>query len=325
MNRISFFTPVYYEDKPKSTKEFLLEKVDAYFYLGGRRARVIVRTEENSQEVDLVADSPSMLTTSIKIASYFTIVIPLIILTAKVFLRSSQEFHVVTRNPQNSVFMSEGFHLSNESLRQVYNRSLNRSSDFTSPTPNLNLPLVVSRPAISQNDELYKNVIALVVQENYNTALALLNRETSLDTSYLRRFVEISKQGAKAIKLIENLNIGEGLFIIKGLEKSYTKDDILKEAIKKLALKKFFEQAVDLLDQPFYSSYNRESTVKGFAKVLNLDTGIFEDDNRIKIAKFFLKKKEYVLSAKLVKAITDNSYDKRDLLTRLSPHLLSLI
>jgi hypothetical protein len=136
MNKISFFTPVYYEDKPKSIKEFFLEKVDAYFYLGGRKARVISGLKEDSQEVELVRSSPSIFTTSLKVASYITIIIPLIMLVAKAILRSGHDFHVVKKNPPNSHSLPEEFNsnpLSNPSTK--INVVLNPTSALNKADP----------------------------------------------------------------------------------------------------------------------------------------------------------------------------------------------
>ena len=93
MNRISFFTPVCYQDRHQSSKEFLLEKIDSYFYLGGKKAEVI-RSENRSstKEVILIDSHASMFITAAKIASYVIIILPLVMLAAKALLRSNYDF-----------------------------------------------------------------------------------------------------------------------------------------------------------------------------------------------------------------------------------------
>lgn len=109
MNKISFFTSVYYEDHPASIQEFFLEKVDSYFYLGGKRAKVIVSRELNqkTREVVLTDSSASLLSTVLKIISYMTIILPLVMLVVKATLRSNfnfilkEKFSIIDSEPIN--------------------------------------------------------------------------------------------------------------------------------------------------------------------------------------------------------------------------------
>lgn len=96
MEKIAFFKAITYGNHEQSTSQFLLEKVDHYFYLGGRKAKVIRgKTEGNSQGVELVNVSISLLEMALKIASYCTIVIPTLFLVAKTILRSRHKFHLI--------------------------------------------------------------------------------------------------------------------------------------------------------------------------------------------------------------------------------------
>src|SRR5579872_3470827 len=82
MAEVSFFTPIIFITQPKSYAKRLLAVVDDYFYLGGRQAlsydwdpwNPYVRMENGSQ---------SLLKTSLKVISYFTIFLPLIPLITK--------------------------------------------------------------------------------------------------------------------------------------------------------------------------------------------------------------------------------------------------
>lgn len=103
---VSFFDAISYGNNHKSTGQFLLEKVDGYFYLGGKKAEVIMgHTKGNSEGVNLRnVTSPSLLEIALKIASYCTIAIPALMLVAKIILRSIYKFHFIsnpTQTPQN--------------------------------------------------------------------------------------------------------------------------------------------------------------------------------------------------------------------------------
>ncbi|MBS4166975.1 MULTISPECIES: DUF648 domain-containing protein [unclassified Neochlamydia] len=96
MSKLSFFTPITYQTSPKSTALFLLEKVDNYFYLGGKKAQVIQgRTKTGQEKVILSETRSSVLARVGRFLSYFTIIIPLIMLIAKTALRSQHSFKLI--------------------------------------------------------------------------------------------------------------------------------------------------------------------------------------------------------------------------------------
>ncbi len=94
MSEIKFNTPLRFENQPsKSCHQTLVEWVDSYFYLGGRTVRVI-DSSTNHLKIELAnpPSSPSLITTSLKIISYFTLALPLLMLLAQTLLRSSYRF-----------------------------------------------------------------------------------------------------------------------------------------------------------------------------------------------------------------------------------------
>ena len=94
MNFINLlFIPITYE-KPGSIKDFLLDKIDDYFYLGVKKAHVI-KSSSSFDEVILSDSYSSLMGKSTKIISYFTIVIPLFMLAAKAALRFTHKFKVI--------------------------------------------------------------------------------------------------------------------------------------------------------------------------------------------------------------------------------------
>jgi hypothetical protein len=99
INSVSFFTPVSFGDKSKSFSETLLEYADDYFYLGGRKACVISNlSTDNGREVTYKDDSPSFLATALKVLTYVTLVIPLIVLALKTLLRLTHDFKLDDRS-----------------------------------------------------------------------------------------------------------------------------------------------------------------------------------------------------------------------------------
>ena len=96
MQKLNFFTPVANTAPSKSIGSSLLEKVDNYFYLGGKKAYVIQGSTKNGQEKVVLSESRSSLLAKIgKVLSYFTIVTPLLMLIAKAVLRSTHNFKLI--------------------------------------------------------------------------------------------------------------------------------------------------------------------------------------------------------------------------------------
>ncbi len=96
MSSVSFFTPINYGGFARTCGESLLEAVDDYFYLGGSKAQYIPgHTLGNSEGVAISQNSSSLFKTLLKIVSYCTVIIPLIVLLAKMILRCSHQFHLV--------------------------------------------------------------------------------------------------------------------------------------------------------------------------------------------------------------------------------------
>ncbi len=96
MQSLSFFTPLTYTTtSTKSIRESLVENIDSYFYLKGKKAYVIGTSKDSRTKVVLCDTSSSLLVRIAKVISYFTLVIPLVMLLAKAVLRSHQHFKVI--------------------------------------------------------------------------------------------------------------------------------------------------------------------------------------------------------------------------------------
>lgn len=101
MSNISFFTPIQFEG-PKTFKQHIQEGVENYFYLGGKSAYVIPgKIIGNCQRVairDIDQNKiKQVIIGVIKIISYMTVIIPLVMLAAKAAFRSSYTFHAGLR------------------------------------------------------------------------------------------------------------------------------------------------------------------------------------------------------------------------------------
>lgn len=93
MNKIDFFTPVVFTNSSKSSEQFLLEAVDSYFYLGGKKAEVFPNSLKNGTELVYLAEKKSSFwAAALKVASYCTLILPLLALAVKAVLRSKHHF-----------------------------------------------------------------------------------------------------------------------------------------------------------------------------------------------------------------------------------------
>lgn len=104
MTSINFFTSIAYASSPKPLSASILEQVDNYFYLGGKKAHVIEGEVQSEEEQVIFAETNSSLLARIgKVFSYFTIIIPLLMLITKAILRSNHNFKVI--NPKEKLEM----------------------------------------------------------------------------------------------------------------------------------------------------------------------------------------------------------------------------
>lgn len=94
MSGISFFTPIESRHQVISCGHCLTEIVDKYFYLGGKVAVIIPdHIRLGSQEVELQEKKVPWWEIALKVLSYVTLILPLLMLIAKAILRSYYAFH----------------------------------------------------------------------------------------------------------------------------------------------------------------------------------------------------------------------------------------
>ena len=115
MQSVGFFTAIKYE-QDKSFSQFLIENVDNYFYLGGKKAVVLQGKGRDGKESALLSDAHSSLLSKIaKIASYFTIVLPLGMLITKAVLRSVHKFCLI--DPRKE--LEKGMHIPESTIQKI--------------------------------------------------------------------------------------------------------------------------------------------------------------------------------------------------------------
>jgi hypothetical protein len=114
-NNINFFTAVKYGQTP-TYKESLIETVDNYFYLGGKKALVIQgKTEQGHENTILTDTNSSLLARVVKVFSYLTIILPLIMLIAKIALRSTHTFKLT--DPKKD--LEKGINITNDTMAKL--------------------------------------------------------------------------------------------------------------------------------------------------------------------------------------------------------------
>lgn len=115
-NNISFFTAVKYEQENKTFTESILEKVDNYFYLGGKKAHVIQGKTKNGQGKALLDETNSSLLARFgKVLSYFTIILPLAMLITKAILRANHTFRLV--DPKK--YLEKGINIPEDCISKI--------------------------------------------------------------------------------------------------------------------------------------------------------------------------------------------------------------
>lgn len=246
MNKISFFTAVCYEYKPQSIKKFLLEKVDGYFYLGGKKAQVIISEDldqnQKARKVVFVDNKVSMLSTALKIASYCTIIVPLIMLVAKAILRSNYNFAIdkkvspldKTKNDTTS---------NNQETVSLIILDQNPSSIGDIPSVKIDEPTEQAKnSAATKIQSLFRGHLALSAFKNLKN-----EREEALRVQEKRRKAELENEARKRDE--ENL---------KKTEELKAKENSLNPV--SLNVGKIESKPVDTLTNPEFLNWLKEDT-----------------------------------------------------------------
>lgn len=95
MSNVSLFTAIKFRSEGLTCHQSLIQNVDGYFYLGGKRAEVINTSDFKSNLACLTNDKISTCRKVALIISYLSVIIPLIMVLLKVALRLSQDFILI--------------------------------------------------------------------------------------------------------------------------------------------------------------------------------------------------------------------------------------
>ena len=162
MEKVAFFTAVSFGDQPKSVSvvQSLLETVDDYFYLGGKKAYVIPgHVQQGSEGAILRNHSSNCWITAAKIISYIPLVFVAIMLVAKSVLRSLYTFHLI-QAPYQDVQSHSSPSSSPSSIAQVpkvansSDEELNDVQSHSSPSSSPSSIAQVSKVTNSSDEEL---------------------------------------------------------------------------------------------------------------------------------------------------------------------------
>jgi len=118
MSKVGFLTAVSFGNQPQSVSQSLLETVDSYFHLWGKKACVIPGHAERASEGAILTEDPSsFIMTAVKIASYFIIGINGIgiVLAAKIVLRYTHDFHLIDAKQK----LEEGVNISPQAIADI--------------------------------------------------------------------------------------------------------------------------------------------------------------------------------------------------------------
>lgn len=140
MSGIRFCTPIDYEGHWATLSQLLTQSVDGYFFLGGEVAVTLPGNVRNgSQEVVLQQRETSWWKTALKVLSYMTVIIPVIMLIAKAVLRSYYRFH--------SCGLNEPVHYG-----PIIHNGPNGPVLYNGPLPMARAPLTLVRSSLGPTD-----------------------------------------------------------------------------------------------------------------------------------------------------------------------------
>lgn len=113
MKEINLFTPITFGNQPRSINENRIEFYDSYFNVIGWSARVISKNElEKSYDVEWHYEAPNYLISALKVISYVTVLLPLIVLVIKQNLKEGLvfKFKEIDSEPKSPQFNLDGEH-----------------------------------------------------------------------------------------------------------------------------------------------------------------------------------------------------------------------
>lgn len=232
VNKLDFFTPVRFEGQ-KSIKQHIQEGIGDYFYLGGKSAYVIPgKISDGSQEVVIKDQNKNgikqVVLSAIKIISYMTVIIPLIMLVAKATFRATHKFHTTQvtndeKNPMNHQWRKSR-RTSNDSLQDSDIQSDIHSTGTANKNSTLNLNYFSNAEQATFWEYYLASYLNAVNSDKWNSIneLLFLNDELLGIKASLEKLLQSVKSINEQIQnkaIVETLDCQHDLNSINKLEK----------------------------------------------------------------------------------------------------------
>lgn len=270
MSEISFFTPIHYGSQAKTAGEKAIENIDNYFHISGKKAVVIQgRTEDGKEKVLLSETKFSALTllkTISAVLSYFTIIIPFIMLISKAVLRSSHSYKLI--DPKKE--LEEEINVDRAPVDEVNNaptKKIDKTKDLEQAKGELENGLQIPQSTIGKIQSLMPKILneekddeieylqgskVFRLKEMPNLVFKMgMSFENSSKNSMDARFENMIK--AKEVCLVNNL----GLLIIPHAKKfTFNTDDGCKCVV--IAEESMDINPIESAQEEFYHKYSKE-------------------------------------------------------------------
>lgn len=279
MERISFCTAVEYSRENRTCMEYLREKIDNYFYLGGRKAHVLKDVQaEEGEIVEYVNQKASCCSTFLKVVSYMTVALPVIMFIMKCIFRGDFIYYL------NQKEMGEKKEV-DPIVEKTALTILASEAKVEIKSPALETPALKIIPSAAEKKESVKEIV-LPEFTNPHTLVPLAHHHAS-PKKHPSKHHEDKRRFQTLAALIQENKVIEATNNIKNMGVSLSRDGLIKQTIELLAEKGHFEEAAELLDLKFFSNEGRAQSLKNFAKGLGYEGSSFEHINRKVLADHF--------------------------------------
>lgn len=273
MTKVSFITPVTYGDLPKTSVENDIEKYDSYFNVTGWSARII---DKDTLQAEWHYERPKIINTVLKVLSYFTLIVPFIVLGLKYSARAQHQFFFRVEPAQKEEKVSDIVNrLLKENKFEEAKHAVSSSDDSSIEVLKQKIADAEAKFTITKNieksdfDAVYtflKNMETGSTKDEYlGMAIdALLKKKT--EEAF--KFTELSyfcdeMQLQHKYKIVAALIEAGGSYKehLKSFPKGNKKDALLEKALLK-AIKDLNTVDLDLFSEPFQDYRLRVSLIR---------------------------------------------------------------
>ena len=214
MTKVNFFTPITFGEYPKSPEEKALERYDSYFNLFGWSARII---DKDALEAEWHYEKPNYLMTALKVISYFTFIIPIVVLGLKYASRANYTFTFKEVSAQ---------------------------------------PVDIDEGEEKRETKIRLAVQSLLKLNKYDEAEKLLEARAEPYIEELKSHVNSAKEKYAIIKAIDDRSFDTLQRLLFKMETSGEKDELLEKAIDKL-IESDPERALEINELAYFLKSNQ--------------------------------------------------------------------